>query len=1446
VVANNMLAVREDFRSPATVSDLHHLSVAELEDLAVDYPPAAFVLWHRHGAAGQQPVAAALVGWLADELNMVVAGHPHPGQRFTHNWVPVGGNLSKLTPAGLDRMLAAVYPDRPTPPMVSSAVAHARTELSAGRMAPHQVPDFLDHASVQLGHSHPSESADLAGMARVLRQADAPTVEPDVPAQHEPAVPRQVDDLVAFAQSHGWRSRSSGWKTNSDGRRYATVELANPATRDEYELTFWAGAQGRYSLDPPRAVAGPALHPVADGSLTPSQRTLAAVLQHVVGTGRTARPTPAGEPAASVEAPGWIRRLLGRLGAKKVRGSLLDDEDLDEYEDDDLGWDDEDDTSDDEATAVVLAALDEWSGRVEAEYNPALHLHYPARTPGGKGGEFRPMVDRLLEALRAHEASGGTGNPFAKAGIKREPLRRAAVARGISLPRGASEEHIARALLHDAGHGEAPSVPAKKAAKKAAPGAGKAAELRRQADDLEARLKARPLRRAGMGDAQWQRVVEQRQADRRHVLELRDRAGRLERSPNAEQAARTRQANIDKARTVADPAADIHEMLADGATPDLVREHLDTWRARGLPPDVADEWSRLADNPQALLAAVDVTAARHGLARVAAPGDVVGFDVKQHQFISPELNTAANRAGAVHVVRPGYTYTRDGEQIQLSKAVVEPATPEEIGQARTPVKKALPAALPGTPLLVPATADSPGRRGHVDGQPLSVHDIIRGDEVYVDGRWQRVENLRVRDRTHISGFDANGNEIFKVNDYASIPVRKTVPAKVAKKAAKREADAEDALDHADGLWVAPRHPALNTPYAAGKELDRSHNQDQADDALEGLTLAELREVAQDKGVNTTGRTAEQVRREIVNGLTPKRRDWPPTWERDPGAVDRALRGLAKVDWSASEGLPVDPGRGVLDHLTLREHKELARRIGLPDALKSKAEWGDAIQAVFAARATSPTKKAVPKAPTRTAAEVVADLEGLYGFDPGTKVGTKADAHAILDGLDKPRLVEVAKHLAIPNATRMSAAALRDEIVQATIGKRRDSIAIRGFTGARPGMVGGELVPEPAPGTADLASLSTEARRDALDLRKVDELKALLRERGLPVTGRKRDLVDRLVEHMATPSTTDLAGGEVKVEQGSRVFGNSKRFDVIVGGVDVGTVHVVDKGESIGDVFAWGPSNSKWDVPPTPRGATFDEAVQHLVDAYKTGLSTTPTQRAHRHVEKIVPTFEDDRLLEMLRPRVVDPLTRSAELAPHTMMSLTEVRIPPAGSRMADQFGWGESARYDHFARALTLSPHWRDRYTQLVASNEESHRSGWFTPTPDPSSPAGTIAHEFGHHVVKTISFGEWSRPQLRAFMPEVERSLGLAPGTLWDPKGSGDKDLINDRLAQHSKVITERISGYAGQPSVHTSEGSSSQFDEMLAEIWQEYSTMGKKARPHIKTLGEIMRTLAEERASQ
>lgn len=75
------------------------------------------------------------------------------------------------------------------------------------------------------------------------------------------------------------------------------------------------------------------------------------------------------------------------------------------------------------------------------------------------------------------------------------------------------------------------------------------------------------------------------------------------------------------------------------------------------------------------------------------------------------------------------------------------------------------------------------------------------------------------------------------------------------------------------------------------------------------------------------------------------------------------------------------------------------------------------------------------------------------------------------------------------------------------------------SGRRQGAAGRDRAPtQVGAEPTDLASIRAlsdpESMRDALDLRKVDDLKALLRQEQLPVSGRKRELVDRLVEHLS--------------------------------------------------------------------------------------------------------------------------------------------------------------------------------------------------------------------------------------------------------------------------------------------------------------------------------------------
>lgn len=510
--------------------------------------------------------------------------------------------------------------------------------------------------------------------------------------------------------------------------------------------------------------------------------------------------------------------------------------------------------------------------------------------------------------------------------------------------------------------------------------------------------------------------------------------------------------------------------------------------------------------------------------------------------------------------------------------------------------------------------------------------------------------------------------------------------------AKREADAEDADERADGLYVAPRHPAMNTPYAAGAELDRSHDQDQADDALEGLTLAELREVAKAKGVTVSGRDADTVRRQIVEGLTAKRRDWPPTWRQDPIVVDRALERLSRVDWTATKGVPADPARGHMDHLSLRETKDLAGRIGVPDGLRSKAEWRDAIVAKFTrgdvdpgvmAEATARVRQhdidsAVVEevdepAPVRHPSgdldireigdgldlsllpdAVVDDLQAMLSGEDRDTIGPNptpaavgrylekwangpagpfyraATLDPIREGVDADLREQYHREGAVwlklaerLKATRRRRAKSEDpDVVVSPAFDRlvrqggRPLPSAGGTSMGQPQRVSDAPTPDPLSSLRILRTLDPEATRDALDLKKVPDLKAMLRDAGLPVSGRKRDLVDRLVGHLH-PGGGEGAGPEAdvtpelrrEIEVENRIRAAYREIDAEADPANRGRVGLNGLRDRLGDL---------------PRGEV-DDAIRRLT-AGKSGARVTSIEFGGNRSEFLTIDDPSDRPL----------------------------------------------------------------------------------------------------------------------------------------------------------------------------------------------------------------------------
>lgn len=114
----------------------------------------------------------------------------------------------------------------------------------------------------------------------------------------------------------------------------------------------------------------------------------------------------------------------------------------------------------DELTEALIAALDELSaeGDDERSYNP----NQPRNPKGASGaGRWRSMVDRIKDALTAHSASGGKGSPLAA--FNRRQLLTAAKARGLTFPRGTSDDDIKKALLADLTGKSAPTPSTPKA-----------------------------------------------------------------------------------------------------------------------------------------------------------------------------------------------------------------------------------------------------------------------------------------------------------------------------------------------------------------------------------------------------------------------------------------------------------------------------------------------------------------------------------------------------------------------------------------------------------------------------------------------------------------------------------------------------------------------------------------------------------------------------------------------------------------------------------------------------------------------------------------------------------------------------------------------------------------------------------------------------------------------
>lgn len=169
-----------------------------------------------------------------------------------------------------------------------------------------------------------------------------------------------------------------------------------------------------------------------------------------------------------------------------------------------------------------------------------------------------------------------------------------------------------------------------------------------------------------------------------------------------------------------------------------------------------------------------------------------------------------------------------------------------------------------------------------------------------------------------------------------------------------------------------------------------------------------------------------------------------TREEGIAYVDK-LKGKALTDLAAHYNL----NRGTVAD---KRHRIVEHTIGF--RLNSEAirggSWANTPEASAAhllepSRPTAAAKMARAKAPAVDTDALAARLNSFDFYNPPSREETSAQ----LEGLKKPELVAVAQKLGVPRASSLKMEDLRREIVDATVGRRLDSIATRGFTGLRP-------------------------------------------------------------------------------------------------------------------------------------------------------------------------------------------------------------------------------------------------------------------------------------------------------------------------------------------------------------------------------------------------------------
>jgi len=759
-----------------------------------------------------------------------------------------------------------------------------------------------------------------------------------------------------------------------------------------------------------------------------------------------------------------------------------------EQRDDDL----DDDFDFDETTEAVLDAIDEFERSTGAEWaeRAAHDVSKELRIPGGKGGgrwTKNPVTSAIAHALEEWAKGNGPDDPFVFDGkpIYREPLRKAAVARGISLKRGASREDIVAALKADL----KVKVADAKAAK--SPDAGK------------------PVRftLTGGGDGKPDALAAFSNTD--HI----DMVDALRRASERDQWNRNSGYQISSSNGTLTPT---EQALVDA----------------GFAEIVADEHGLNGKPYLRATPAGTAYVAEHGSPRTTPSGH--RYELRPHPGGGYNL---------VHV-------TPAGDEIKMRSFFArDKKRADEIATALSATEN--PKSPAGT------KPDSKLRNldvgvFHEPSGKLSLWEVSDSGE-----RRKRVALV-----DDLAGLESWANERGE--------------SELAGWARKERGATGDGLDdlHVSALGDLAREHGIDAPNPA-RESDR-------ESLLKKLRSAGITAPADETGpAKPTGpRKLDDADVALLQGATK-----PAGLRRSPETTGAGRQRNGRIDDLRREGyVKKEVGS---DHYSLTD--------------KGREEW---------ARKERGGAE-VPKAPDIEVENAIRAAYRKHGKDGDyvglaeirAELGTKYN-RADVDAALKRLAVEPESGANIVPQSNQKALTPADHAAALHIGGQdrhfihfEDSSPRTGEadvpkapTKRAPAKKATKAAPTAAPDVNALRTLDTESRRDALDLRKVDELKAMLREQGLPVSGRKRDLVDRLVGHLE-------GGGKpvAKVSAPTRAAGRdiSRDHDTMAA---IYNANIDEDGawieSPIGDLALAGVARQQgFDALPTVlSGSEFDRAV----------------------------------------------------------------------------------------------------------------------------------------------------------------------------------------------------------------------------------------------------------------